>query len=676
MERGRSRAAGRGDALDGGPRAGDLRRAPAERALGRPASAGRDRPRAGGEPRHPAHGRALRRPRPADPPPPPGLVPGAAQISRDQRGVRHARHGRSPPAGRSDRRDGSRPARSARYAPRAADGAGHRLRCAADGDTSSSGGAGRGIDRGSRPVVSEQLALLPGYLTAHLQLTLVALGLGAALSIPAGVALTRWKRLEPVVLGVASVIQTIPSLALLAVMVPTIAAASAITARAFGIELRSIGYLPAVIGLTLYSVLPMLRNTVTGIAGVDPAVREAARAVGMTDGQQLVRVEIPLALPVIIAGIRTATVWVVGIATLSTPVGAPSLGNYIFTGLQTRNFTAVLTGCVAAAVLALVLDGIVLAYETGVRDRKRPRLVVASVLLAAVVAYTGASFGFGRADPADRPLVIGAKTFTEQYILSELIGLQITRETGLPTRTLQSLGSTVAFDALVSGELDLYVDYSGTIWATIMGRTSLPRDRETVVEQVGSYLATHHGVTVAARLGFENTYALGMRQDRARALGIRTITDLAPHAPGLEIAGDYEFFGRPEWKAVRDTYGLRFRLRREMDSSLMYQAVKQAEVDVISAFSTDGRIAAFDLQLLEDDRKVIPPYDAIVLIRAATAREHPEVLRALSALDRSIDERQMQRLNLSVDRGGKIPREVAREFLERMPETARRAGET
>ena len=513
--------------------------------------------------------------------------------------------------------------------------------------------------------MSEQLALLPGYLTAHLQLTLVALGLGAALSIPTGVALTRWQRLEPAVLGVASVIQTIPSLALLAVMVPTLAAASALTASAFGIELRSIGYLPAVIGLTLYSVLPMLRNTVTGIAGVEPAVKEAARAVGMTDRQQLLRVELPLALPVIIAGIRTATVWVVGIATLSTPVGAPSLGNYIFTGLQTRNFTAVLTGCVASALLALVLDGIVRAYETGVRARSRPSLAVASVLLVSIAAYTAASFAFDRADSERRSLAIGAKTFTEQYILSEILGLQITRETGLPTRTVQSLGSTVAFDALTSGELDLYVDYSGTIWATIMQRTALPKNRDLVVEQVAKYLEANHGVLLAARLGFENTYALGMRGEQAQELGLRSISDLASHAPGLEIAGDYEFFGRPEWKAVRDTYELRFRKRREMDSALMYQAVKQKEVDVISAFSTDGRIAAFNLQLLEDDRKVIPPYDAIVLIRAATAREQPDVLRALSALDGSIDEREMQRLNLSVDRAGKTPREVAAEFVDR-----------
>ena len=168
--------------------------------------------------------------------------------------------------------------------------------------------------------MSEQLALLPGYLTAHIQLTLLALLLSASISLPLGVAVTRSPWLERPALGVAGLIQTVPSLALLAVMVPLLA----------GLDLPSIGFLPAIIGLTLYGILPMLRNTVTGIAGVDAAVKQAAQGVGMTPWQQLTRVELPLAMPVIVAGVRTATVWIVGIATLSTPVGATSLGNYIF----------------------------------------------------------------------------------------------------------------------------------------------------------------------------------------------------------------------------------------------------------------------------------------------------------------------------------------------------------
>ena len=215
--------------------------------------------------------------------------------------------------------------------------------------------------------MSDQLALLPGYLTAHLQLALVALAIGAALSVPLGIWITRRKSLEQAVLGTASVIQTIPSLALLAIMVPALAAVSTLTATAFGVELRSIGYAPALVALSLYSILPILRNTVTGIESVDRSLIEAARGVGMTDRQMLLRVELPLAMPVVVAGVRTATVWVVGTATLSTPVGATSLGNYIFSGLQTRNQTAVLVGCVAAALLALLLDNVIRCLEIGIR---------------------------------------------------------------------------------------------------------------------------------------------------------------------------------------------------------------------------------------------------------------------------------------------------------------------
>jgi osmoprotectant transport system permease protein len=255
--------------------------------------------------------------------------------------------------------------------------------------------------------MADQLALLPGYLTAHLQLALVSLLLGTAVSIPLGIVVTRRKSLESGVLGIASVIQTIPSLALLAIMVPALAAVSAVTARAFGIELRSIGYAPALVALSLYSILPILRNTVTGIESVDPSLIEAARGVGMTDRQMLLRVELPLAMPVVVAGVRTATVWVVGTATLSTPVGATSLGNYIFSGLQTRNTAAVLVGCIAAAGLAIVLDQLIRAVEVAARRRRRSWLVAALAAIAALYAVTAASFAWDRLGSPERTVTPG-----------------------------------------------------------------------------------------------------------------------------------------------------------------------------------------------------------------------------------------------------------------------------
>lgn len=506
--------------------------------------------------------------------------------------------------------------------------------------------------------MSDQLALLPANLTGHIQLTLVALLLGVAISVPLGIVATRVRWLEQLVLGAAGLVQTIPSLALLAMMVPLLAA----------INLQSIGYLPAIIGLTLYSTLPILRNTVIGIAGVDPAYTEAARGVGMTPGQQLWRVELPLAMPVIVGGVRTSTVWVVGMATLSTPVGATSLGNYIFSGLQTRNYMSVMVGCVAAAVLAQLLDNLVRLLENGVRTRRRVPVISVLVIFAALYGYAGVTLASSVIGRSVERITIGCKTFTEQYILSEILAGQIATRTGFATTVIQSLGSTVAFDALRSGDLDVYVDYSGTIWATIMRRETTSQNRDEVLSAVEQTLAADYGVQVVGPLGFENNYALAMREADARANGIRRISDLVPHAPRLVIGGDYEFFGRPEWPAIQDRYGLVFASRRTMDQSLMYQAAAQGDVDVISAFSTDGRITAFGLTVLEDDRTAIPPYDAVMLVSDRLQRDHPDVVDALRALVEAIDADEMRLMNQAVDDEGRSPASVAGDFLAARPE--------
>jgi osmoprotectant transport system permease protein len=501
--------------------------------------------------------------------------------------------------------------------------------------------------------VIEQLALLPEYLTAHVQLTLLALLFSAAISLPLGIAVTRVEWLEQPAMAVAGIIQTIPSLALLAVMVPVLAA----------LGFQAIGFLPAIIGLTLYGVLPILRNTVTGIAGVDPAYTEAARGVGMTPRQQLVRVELPLAMPVIVAGLRTATVWIVGIATLSTPVGATSLGNYIFAGLQTRNTDAILVGCVAAAALALVLDGLVRAVEVGIRNRRGAILGGALMTVAALYVYAGLTLVAPILNRTERPIVVGSKAFTEQYVLSAMLAQVVEDQTGRPTSLRQSLGSMVAFDALTAGDIDLYVDYSGTIWANAMGRGSELASREDVLREMTEYLQDEYGVGVVATLGFENAYALAMRDAEASALGISRISDLTPHAPSFALGADYEFPARPEWPALRDSYGLAFADIRTMDPALMYQAAAEGAVDVISAFSTDGRLIALDLRVLEDDRHAIPPYDAVVLASPRLAADAPDVLAAVGLLDGAIDADTIRRMNLAVDADGQSPATVAESFL-------------
>jgi osmoprotectant transport system permease protein len=500
--------------------------------------------------------------------------------------------------------------------------------------------------------VSEQLALLPTYLSAHLRLTLAALLLGLLASVPAGVLVTRVRWLEAPVLGLAGVIQTVPALALLAVMVPLLS----------GMGLQGIGYLPALLGLILYSLLPILRNTVTGLAGLDPAVLEAARGLGLTPRQQLFWVELPLALPVIAAGIRTATVWTVGMATLSTPVGAPSLGNYIFSGLQTRNTDAVLVGCLAAAALALTLDALLRQVVLGLTARGRVRAGLGAAGILALGAWSLLA-GPARRTGAEAPVRVGAKTFTEQYVLAEILARYLGAQTAHPVTVTSSLGSTVAFDALRRDEIDVYVDYTGTLWSTVMGRSGSGGGRQAVLEEVRSWLRQRHGITLAAALGFENSYAFALKRARAAQLGVTRLGELTPHAPQLLAGSDYEFFGRPEWRAVQAAYGLRFREQRSMDPSLLYAALARDQVDVITAYSSDGRIAAFDLVTLEDERGAIPPYDAVVLAGPRLARERPEVVAALARLEGRIDVARMRELNRQVDADRKSPAAVAEAFL-------------
>ncbi|MCG8589435.1 MAG: ABC transporter permease/substrate-binding protein [Proteobacteria bacterium] len=490
--------------------------------------------------------------------------------------------------------------------------------------------------------LGEELARLPLYGGSHVLLTLAALGTGIAISVPLALVVVRIRPLAGPVLAVASVIQTIPSLALLALMVPL---------------LGRIGIVPALVALVLYSVLPILRNAVTGLLEVDPDVLEAARGMGMTDAQILLRVRLPLALPFLVAGVRTAAVWTVGVATLSTPVGATSLGNYIFSGLQTQNTTSVLVGCVAAAVLAIGLDTGIRLSEVALA-RRRPRLALGLLAgLGALLVLATAPRWLERPGDAGLPVVrVGTKTFTEQYILGAVLAARL-EGAGFRVETRDSLGSTVVFDALAADEIDVYVDYSGTIWANHMKREDAP-GAERVLEELAQWLDAQHGILSLGPLGFENAYALAMRRDRAQALGVDDLVSLAPATPGLRIGGDYEFFARPEWKAVRDAYGLRFDEEQSFDSTLMYGAVVQGEVDVISAFSTDGRIAAFDLLVLDDPRQALPPYDAVLLLSPG-ARERPRVVAALEGLVGSISDTAMRRANQLVDLESRSVREAA-----------------
>ena len=537
--------------------------------------------------------------------------------------------------------------------------------------------------------LSSALHLLPDYLSQHVLLSAAALGLGVAISLPLTVAASRSAGVRWPVLGLASVIQTVPSLALLALFYPLLLGLSSLCRHAFGFGFAALGFLPSLLALTLYSMLPILRNGVTAITGLDPAVLQAARGVGMTRRQRLWRVELPLAAPTIMAGVRTAAVWVIGTATLATPVGQTSLGNYIFSGLQVENWVWVLFGCGAAVALAIVTDQLLALVELGVARRKPPLAWLGvGLLIAGVVAAGSVPLASG----GRTAYVVGAKNFSEQYILAALIADRIRSSAdsgsgrtgsghnggaddgrpdgsgsevsgpGVVERT--DLGSTIAFRALAANDLDVYVDYSGTLWTNILGRTdSVPRVQ--MLRDLHDELRRRYGVELLGALGFENAYALAMRSDRAAALGVRTIADLARVAPQLTLGGDLEFFARPEWRLLRERYGLTFHARRQYQPTFMYRALMSGEVDVITAFSSDGRIAADHLTVLEDPLHAIPPYDAVLLLSPRRATD-PVLHSALAPLKDAIPITLMRTANYLVDRpSGKLSPAQSARWLER-----------
>ncbi|MGA0599431.1 glycine betaine ABC transporter substrate-binding protein [Caulobacter sp. KR2-114] len=492
--------------------------------------------------------------------------------------------------------------------------------------------------------LADALSRFPGYFSAHILLSVCALGLSLAISLPLAVAASRNPAVRWPSLLLASLIQTIPGLALLALFYPLLLALSALSKSWFGVGFTALGFKPALLALTLYAILPILRNGVAGILGVDPAAVEAARGMGMTDRQTLLKVQLPLAAPVIMAGVRTAAVWTIGAATLATPVGQTSLGNYIFSGLQTENWVFVLFGCAASAGLALAADQLLGLMESGLARRSPWRLWAGGVGLAVGVL---AGLSPLLAHEGKATYVVGAKNFSEQYILAEMMAARLEAQ-GARVGRKEDLGSATAYHALAAGEIDVYVDYSGTLWTNVLGRRDNP-GRKAVLDQLTAALKQRDGVVVMGSLGFENAYALAMREDRAKSLGIKDISDLAGKASQLTLGSDLEFLTRPEWAAVRDAYGLKFRRQTSYQPTFMYRALTDGDADVISAFSSDGRISADHLVVLADPKGAIPPYDAVILISPRRAND-ARLRAALAPLIGVIPVAAMREANYSVDR--------------------------
>lgn len=484
-----------------------------------------------------------------------------------------------------------------------------------------------------------------------LSLTLQGLGLALFVGLPTGILLSRLPRVAGPVIAVLAVLQTVPSLVLVGLLIPWL----------------GIGPPAALFAAVAYCLFPIVLNTCVGITQVSPAVRDAARGMGMTGGQILRNVELPLALPVVLAGVRSGAVYASGIITIGALVGAGGLGDFIFTGLSRGDNG--LMGLGALPILALTL---LLFWGLGfVAWLSKKNSTLGMALGGGLIVALSGYAVYALAEPAFRPrraeVRIGAKDFIEGQILAEILKQMVEAHTDLRAEITRNLGTTVILKAIENGDIDLYPEYTGVLLTNkeALG-LPVPADKSTITALVRDEMRRSQGLVLLETFGLNNTYALCVTKATARRHGLRKISDL-PRAPQLRVVVDLSFLERPDgWRGLVDTYELRFdQPPRQVGPDLLYRALENDEADLVVGFATDWQIASLDLVVLEDDRGYFPSYLGAPLVREAVLRRHPELRAALDRLAGRIDYQTMRRLNYQVAVEKRSEAAVAREFLQR-----------
>ena len=487
----------------------------------------------------------------------------------------------------------------------------------------------------------------------HISLVFFSTGLAVLIGVPLGILLTRIRSLQTLILGIANIMQTVPSLALFGLLIPIP-------------FIGGIGARTAIIALALYALLPVIRNTVTGILGIDSKVREAAVAMGMTGWQILRMVELPLAAPVMLTGIRVAVVISVGVATVAAAVGAGGLGTYIFRGLRQNDNNLLLAGAIFSALLALVADFALGQFERSfdIKERasagRRRMLAGAAALLFVGVVIVGFIPGVRGGSASANKVVVGSKDFTESVILAEIL-TQALEKKGIAVERQFELGGNLAHDGLLAKQIDVYPEYTGTAYTAILKHAAIS-DVQAVYDQTKAEYAERFGLTVGPSLGFSNGFAILVRGDIARKSNLKTVSEAVPVSRNWQAGFGQDFMSRADgYPGFSKAYGFNFaRQPREMDLSLTYRALASGELDIIAGNETDGLIAALDLFQLADDRHYFPPYQAVFIYR----QDAPEILNeVITSLNNAISTDEMRKLNYEVDGNKRTPKEVAAEWI-------------
>ena len=498
-------------------------------------------------------------------------------------------------------------------------------------------------------LLTEDFKFFTNLTIEHILISLLAISIASVLGIILGIIISEYRKFSGLILGTVNILYTIPSIALLG----------------FFITITGVGNTTALIALIIYALLPIIRSTYTGIITINPLIIEASEGMGSTKLQQLFKVKIPLALPVLMSGIRNMVTMTIALAGIASFVGAGGLGVAIYRGITTNNSAMTFLGSLLIAILALAFDFILGLIEKRLTNHKRVKYKINSklIILGLFIVIFGAYFSLNL--KKDKTINIATKPMTEGYILGQMLTELIEQDTDLKVNITNGVGGGTSniHPAIVKGEFDLYPEYTGTSWEAVLKKEG--SYDESKFDELQKEYKEKYNLEYVNLYGFNNTYGLAVNKDIAEKYNLKTYSDLAKVSNNLIFGAEYDFFEREDgYKELQKVYNMNFKKQIDMDIGLKYQAMKDKKIDVMVIFTTDGQLAISDVVVLEDDKKMYPSYRAGTVIRSEILSEYPELKPVLEKLNNILDDKTMADLNYQVESEGKKPEDVAREYLQ------------
>ena len=498
-------------------------------------------------------------------------------------------------------------------------------------------------------LLTEDFKFFTNLTIEHVLISLLAISIASVLGIILGIIISEYRRFSGLILGTVNILYTIPSIALLG----------------FFITITGVGNTTALIALIIYALLPIIRSTYTGIVNINPLIIEASEGMGSTKLQQLFKVKLPLALPVLMSGIRNMVTMTIALAGIASFVGAGGLGVAIYRGITTNNSAMTFLGSLLIALLALIFDFILGIMEKRLTNHKRTKYKVnfKLVILGLFIIIFGAYFSLN--SKKDKTINIATKPMTEGYILGQMLTELIEQDTDLKVNMTTGVGGGTSniHPAMLKGEFDLYPEYTGTSWEAVLKKEG--SYDESKFDELQKEYKEKYNLEYVNLYGFNNTYGLAVNKDIAEKYNLKTYSDLAAVSNNLIFGAEYDFFEREDgYKELQKVYNMNFKKQIDMDIGLKYQAMKDKKIDVMVIFTTDGQLAISDVVVLEDDKKMYPSYRAGTVVRSEILSEYPELKPVLEKLNNILDDKTMADLNYQVESEGKKPEDVAREFLQ------------